>query len=85
MCSEHTTPWDSQGVSVAVSIDFPASFFTLCVHVHTYIHTHILQARQRSGRAGREGPGQCYRLYTEECFEGAAVCVHLSVCVNSIE
>eukprot|EP00037_Helgoeca_nana_P017478 m.165691 g.165691 ORF g.165691 m.165691 type:complete len:687 (-) comp24011_c0_seq1:224-2284(-) len=23
------------------------------------------QARQRAGRAGREGPGQCYRLYTE--------------------
>ena len=27
------------------------------------------QARQRAGRAGRENPGQCYRLYTEESFE----------------
>lgn len=26
------------------------------------------QARQRSGRAGREGPGACYRLYTENTF-----------------
>eukprot|EP00939_MAST-03C_sp_MAST-3C-sp1_P001404 g1404.t1 len=27
------------------------------------------QAWQRSGRAGREGPGACYRLYTERSFE----------------
>lgn len=27
------------------------------------------QARQRCGRAGREGPGVCYRLYTEQSFE----------------
>jgi hypothetical protein len=26
------------------------------------------QARQRSGRAGREAPGQAYRLYTEASF-----------------
>ncbi|KAH9312164.1 hypothetical protein KI387_027199, partial [Taxus chinensis] len=26
------------------------------------------QALQRSGRAGREGPGKCFRLYTEEEF-----------------
>ncbi|GFR51843.1 hypothetical protein Agub_g14310, partial [Astrephomene gubernaculifera] len=26
------------------------------------------QARQRSGRAGREGPGKAYRLYTEADF-----------------
>eukprot|EP01135_Chromosphaera_perkinsii_P000731 Nk52_evm19s151 gene=Nk52_evmTU19s151 len=26
------------------------------------------QARQRSGRAGRTGPGKCYRLYTEVSF-----------------
>jgi ATP-dependent RNA helicase DHX8/PRP22 len=25
-------------------------------------------ARQRSGRAGRTGPGKCYRLYTESAF-----------------
>ncbi|GAB4816131.1 hypothetical protein N2152v2_003177 [Parachlorella kessleri] len=27
------------------------------------------QARQRSGRAGREGPGRAYRLYTEASFQ----------------
>ena len=27
------------------------------------------QAWQRCGRAGREGPGACYRLYTEESFQ----------------
>ncbi|KAJ1553986.1 DEAH-box ATP-dependent RNA helicase prp22 [Cladochytrium tenue] len=26
------------------------------------------QARQRSGRAGRTGPGKCYRLYTETAY-----------------
>lgn len=26
-------------------------------------------ARQRSGRAGRTGPGKCYRLYTEETYK----------------
>ncbi|EPZ35047.1 Helicase-associated domain-containing protein, partial [Rozella allomycis CSF55] len=26
------------------------------------------QAGQRSGRAGRTGPGKCFRLYTEEAF-----------------
>ena len=26
-------------------------------------------AIQRAGRAGREGPGKCYRLYTEESFD----------------
>lgn len=27
------------------------------------------QANQRSGRAGRTGPGKCYRLYTESAFK----------------
>jgi HrpA-like RNA helicase len=27
------------------------------------------QAWQRAGRAGREGPGKCFRLYTESAFE----------------
>merc|ERR1711965_652021 len=26
-------------------------------------------ARQRAGRAGRTGPGKCYRLYTEGAFK----------------
>lgn len=28
----------------------------------------MAQARQRLGRAGRQCPGECYRLYTEEQF-----------------
>jgi ATP-dependent RNA helicase DHX8/PRP22 len=27
------------------------------------------QARQRAGRAGRTGPGKCYRLYTEAAYK----------------
>lgn len=30
-------------------------------------------ARQRSGRAGREGPGECWRLYTEETFNSPSI------------
>lgn len=26
-------------------------------------------AKQRAGRAGRTGPGKCYRLYTEAAFK----------------
>jgi ATP-dependent RNA helicase DHX8/PRP22 len=26
------------------------------------------QSRQRAGRAGRTGPGKCYRLYTESAY-----------------
>jgi ATP-dependent RNA helicase DHX8/PRP22 len=26
-------------------------------------------ARQRAGRAGRTGPGKCYRLYTENAYK----------------
>lgn len=26
-------------------------------------------ARQRAGRAGRTGPGKCYRLYTEDAYK----------------
>lgn len=28
---------------------------------------------QRTGRAGREGPGFCFRLYTEEAFKNMPV------------
>jgi ATP-dependent RNA helicase DHX8/PRP22 len=31
------------------------------------------QARQRAGRAGRTGPGRCYRLYTEAAFKNEMV------------
>ena len=30
------------------------------------------QAKQRAGRAGREAPGKCFRLYTEESYSGLA-------------
>jgi len=30
-------------------------------------------AMQRAGRAGREGPGLCFRLYTEDAFNSMAV------------
>ncbi|KAJ0888136.1 putative RNA helicase [Helianthus annuus] len=33
------------------------------------VKTSKAQALQRSGRAGREGPGKCYRLYPESRFE----------------
>ncbi|KAL2905388.1 Pre-mRNA-splicing factor ATP-dependent RNA helicase DEAH10 [Bienertia sinuspersici] len=36
------------------------------------IPTSKAQALQRSGRAGREGPGKCFRLYTEREFEKLA-------------
>jgi ATP-dependent RNA helicase DHX8/PRP22 len=26
-------------------------------------------AKQRAGRAGRTGPGKCYRIYTEEAYK----------------
>lgn len=26
-------------------------------------------AKQRAGRAGRTGPGKCYRLYTQEAYQ----------------
>ena len=31
------------------------------------LHTQA-QAKQRAGRAGRTGPGKCYRLYTERAY-----------------
>jgi HrpA-like RNA helicase len=48
--------------------------------VKEYIHgsgvgslkSHVIsraEAQQRTGRAGREQPGECYRLYTEDAFE----------------
>ena len=29
----------------------------------------VASAKQRAGRAGRTGPGKCYRLYTEAAFK----------------
>ncbi|XP_052810600.1 ATP-dependent RNA helicase DHX33-like [Mya arenaria] len=33
------------------------------------VHVSQAQAQQRCGRAGRESPGTCYRLYTEQQYE----------------
>ncbi|XP_031492999.1 pre-mRNA-splicing factor ATP-dependent RNA helicase DEAH10-like isoform X1 [Nymphaea colorata] len=44
-------------------------------HPHTGMESLVIvpiskaQALQRSGRAGREGPGKCFRLYTEDEFD----------------
>ena len=32
------------------------------------------QAKQRAGRAGRTGPGKCYRLYTERAYRYVTLC-----------
>ncbi|XP_028065249.1 pre-mRNA-splicing factor ATP-dependent RNA helicase DEAH10-like isoform X3 [Camellia sinensis] len=46
---------------------------TYCVHTGmeslNIVPTSKAQALQRSGRAGREGPGKCFRLYPESEFE----------------
>ena len=36
-------------------------------------------SNQRSGRAGRTGPGQCYRLYTERQYRYNICIKHLSL------
>lgn len=33
-------------------------------------------AKQRAGRAGRTGPGKCYRLYTERAYRFVAASCH---------
>lgn len=39
------------------------TFFTLSILLYFQA-----QAKQRAGRAGRTGPGKCYRLYTERAY-----------------
>ena len=34
-----------------------------------YTTTLQIASLQRAGRAGRTGPGQCYRLYSSDCFD----------------
>lgn len=40
--------------------------------IKSFLYQHLpylqAQAKQRSGRAGRTGPGKCYRLYTERAY-----------------
>ncbi|CAG4988057.1 unnamed protein product [Colias eurytheme] len=41
-------------------------------------------ARQRAGRAGRDRPGECYRLYTEEEFEKLPQSVPPEICRSDL-
>ena len=43
------------------------------------------QATQRAGRAGRDGPGTCYRLYTEEVFLGMPAALDPAITHSSLE
>ena len=36
--------------------------------LNLYLSLLQAQAKQRAGRAGRTGPGKCYRLYTERAY-----------------
>lgn len=48
-------------LSVSLHLFIPFFFFTVTVFQAS--------ARQRAGRAGRTGPGKCYRLYTESAYK----------------
>ena len=55
--------------TVCTGMDYSTHCVVFAVLVDSLPCYVTLQARQRSGRAGREGPGACYRLYTEQSFE----------------
>lgn len=48
------------------------SFLHKPLRFHSYLQQTIFflqaAAKQRAGRAGRTGPGKCYRLYTERAY-----------------
>ena len=51
----------------------PTPHVSLMLHVSLptdslYLLSLQAQAKQRAGRAGRTGPGKCYRLYTERAY-----------------
>ncbi|KDQ06599.1 hypothetical protein BOTBODRAFT_49315 [Botryobasidium botryosum FD-172 SS1] len=56
------------GVSKEKSYQVPAKGFGIDTLVIKPISKS--SAQQRTGRAGREGPGYCFRLYTEQAFRG---------------
>ena len=72
-------PWYLQ---VPTRVTYISSLFSCSVAVIPEYNPHtgldvlkvqpvsMAQARQRLGRAGRQCPGHCYRLYTEEQFYG---------------
>jgi ATP-dependent RNA helicase DHX33 len=56
-------------IKVSLELDvFNSGFDTLLIRDITKS-----SAMQRAGRAGREGPGFCFRLYTEESFHNMSV------------
>jgi HrpA-like RNA helicase len=66
---EHLTA--SRGVHTAHASLPQCRFFQCCViKMIDFCHCCSLQAqaKQRAGRAGRTGPGKCYRLYTERAY-----------------
>jgi len=50
---------------------FPSQVYNPKVGMDSLVVTPISQAsaRQRAGRAGRTGPGKCFRLYTESAYK----------------
>lgn len=63
---------------------FPFSFSRCyCNSVIQIFPVSQASANQRSGRAGRTGPGQCFRLYTERQFKEEMLVSSSSVSVQS--
>lgn len=47
---------------------FSQIILSKCVKKIEFFFNFQAQAKQRAGRAGRTGPGKCYRLYTERAY-----------------
>lgn len=59
---------------IRVVLDFGEQYFPVLVEnssmeVFFYYKASKAQATQRAGRAGREAPGECYRLYSRQVYE----------------
>ena len=57
-------------VKTNLHVAYISSVLLVCMSI-TYTHyctSTQAQAKQRAGRAGRTGPGKCYRLYTERVY-----------------
>lgn len=82
--------WVSQVISVMI-IDIVSTMITAIVLVFSAtlkVSLMILIAQaaaaQRSGRAGRSGPGHCYRLYSSAVFESFAPHPLPEICTGSL-
>ncbi|TNJ26595.1 putative RNA helicase [Giardia muris] len=59
---------------IRVVLDFGEQYFPVLVkkssmEIFCYCRASKAQASQRAGRAGREAPGECYRLYPQRVYE----------------